>query len=200
MKEWFDRQHTNTSLLYWDRFRQGWRRHPLCRKRAGYLRKVLESIPLCTFVSLAALQWRRGLSRPHPGGSRVQQIEAITESPQQHCCSQDLLGVVPASTNDALSTARLALAKGGEGELQEGGPARALLYLFLTCIGLLNKVVTPRHNHQTGLMHIKPPNEVVWFRIRFNLHSPNRFMCRSNESGFTPRLYLWMCINPHSFC
>ena len=92
-------------------------------------------------------------------GSGVQQIEAITESPQQQVCSHDLLGVILASTNDALSTARLALAKGGDGNCRKEALARVLLYL--TCSGLLDNMIMLQHNHQTNSMHIKPPNEVV---------------------------------------
>ena len=79
-KEWFDRQHTNTSSFYWEGFGEGQRRHAVS-KYSDYLRKVLQSIPLCTFASLAAYQWKRGWFRPHPRGSGAQQIEAITEWP-----------------------------------------------------------------------------------------------------------------------
>ena len=122
-KEWFDRQHTNMSSLYREGFGEGQKRHTVSNC-SGYLRKFLQSIPLWTFVSFAACQWRRGQFRLYPGGSGVRQLEAITESPQQYGCSQDLLGVVPASTNDALSTARLALHEGRRGELWEGGPCQ----------------------------------------------------------------------------
>ena len=40
------------------------------------------------------------------------------------------VGVIPASTNDALSTARLALCEGRRGELQEGGPCHKLYLSF----------------------------------------------------------------------
>ena len=86
VKEWFDQQHTNTSSLYREGFGEGQRWHTVL-KRWGYLRKVLQSIPLCAFVSLGACQWRRGRSRSHPGGEQsLRQIEAITESPQQYSC------------------------------------------------------------------------------------------------------------------
>ena len=39
-------------------------------------------------------------------------------------------------------------------------------------------------------MRTKPPNEVVWFRNRFDSHSTNRFRCGHSESGFAPRLHL----------
>ena len=39
VKEWFDRQHTNTSSLYWEGFGKGWKRHALCRKRSGLFEK-----------------------------------------------------------------------------------------------------------------------------------------------------------------
>ena len=54
-KEWFDSQHTNMSSLYQEGFGEGQRRHAVS-KRSGYLRKVLQSIPLFAFVSLAACQ------------------------------------------------------------------------------------------------------------------------------------------------
>ena len=69
MKEWFNRQHTNTSSLYREGFGEGQRRHAVS-KHSGYLKKVLQTILLCSFVSLAACQWRRGGSRPHPGKER----------------------------------------------------------------------------------------------------------------------------------
>ena len=72
---------------------------------------IFQSIPLCAFASLAACQWKRGRSRTHPGGSKVRQIEAIAELSQQYGCSQDLLGVVPAFMNDALSIAMLVFHK-----------------------------------------------------------------------------------------
>ena len=96
----------------------------LCWKRLRYLRNVAKIIRLCTFVSLAACQWRIRWSRPHPTcswGSEVWKTDAITKMPQQYACSQDLLGIVPASSNDALSTARLTLSKGRRKELCEGG-------------------------------------------------------------------------------
>ena len=92
--------------------------------------------------------------------------------------------------NDALSIARLAVHKGKRGELHEGGPSRDLIYLFLSCSGALDNMVTPPHNHQTGSMQIKPPLEVNSFRTSSNSHSPNWFRCRCNESGFAPRLHL----------
>ena len=77
VKKWFDRQHTNMSSLYQEGFGKGQKRHAVS-KCSGYLKKVLQSILLCAFTSLAARQWRRGQSRPHPGGgSGVWQMEAI---------------------------------------------------------------------------------------------------------------------------
>ena len=88
-------------------------------------------------------------------------IVLITESAQQHSCSHNLLGVVQASMSNGLSTARLALAKGGEGNCRKEALARGVLYLFLTCGSFLHNVVTPLHNSQTGSMSIKPPKEVA---------------------------------------
>ena len=121
VKEWFDRQSTNTSsfYMYQQGFSQGQTRHTVL-KRSGYSRKVNSSkYTAVRFVSLAACQWRRGGSRPHPGGRGVRQIEAITESSQQCGWAQDLHGIMPISTNDALSTARLEICEGRQGELQE---------------------------------------------------------------------------------
>ena len=95
VKEWFDRQHTNTSSLYWENFGEGRIRHTVL-KRSSYLRKVLQSIPLCTFVSIAACQLRRGRSRRHYWWSGVRQIEMNAESTQQYGCSQDVLGAIKA--------------------------------------------------------------------------------------------------------
>ena len=125
------------------------------------------------------------------GGSGVRQIEANTESPQPYSCLQDLLGVIPrASMNDAFRKARLKVSEGRRRELWEGGPCQGLIDLFLTCGGTLNNMVTPPHNHQTGSMRIKPPLEVDSFGTGSNSHSPNRFRCRRDESGFAPRLHL----------
>ena len=57
-------------------------------------------------------------------------MEAITELLQQHGCSQDLLGVVLASTNDALSTMTLAYCEGRSGDLQKGGPCQRRSLFF----------------------------------------------------------------------
>ena len=60
------------------------------------------------------------------------ELEPMTESPQQRGCLQDLLDVIPAPTNDAGSMAGLAPRKQRTGELLGGGPCRALLYFSLT--------------------------------------------------------------------
>ena len=57
-----------TSSLYWDGFDKGWWRHAVS-KCWGYFTKVLQSVLLCTFVSLAACQWRRGQTTLPPGGA-----------------------------------------------------------------------------------------------------------------------------------
>ena len=51
-------------------------------------------------------------------------IVAMTESPQQFGCSQNLLGVLPAPTNDAGSTAELSPREGRTGELLGGCPCQ----------------------------------------------------------------------------
>ena len=49
-------------------------------------------------------------------------LVAITESsPQQPGCSQNLLGIIPAPTNDVGSTAKPPIREGRTGELEEGG-------------------------------------------------------------------------------
>ena len=83
----------------------------------------------------------------------------MTESPQQHGGSQDLLSVVSASTNDALKG--LALREVRRGNCGGEALASGLPYLFLTCGGSIDNVVTPPRNHQTGSMRAKPPNVVV---------------------------------------
>ena len=197
LQEQFDRQHTNTSSLYREGFSEGRERH-LALKRSGLSRKFLQSIPLRPFVSLAACQWRRGQSSPYPGEvSGVRQMEAITESSQQYGCSQDLLESYRLPRTIPLAQQGWHSAN-GRGELREGGPCQGpYIYHFLTCGGLLDNVVTPPHNHQTGSMRIKPPLNVDSFGTDFNSHSPNRFSCRHDESGFAPRLHLWMRINAH---
>ena len=52
--------------------------------------------------------------------------------------------------------------KGGEGSCGKEAHARGLIYLFLTCGGALDNVVTPPHNHHTSSMRIKPPLEVAF--------------------------------------
>ena len=42
------------------------------------------------------------------GGADSDELEAMSSSPQQLDCSQELLGIVPAPTEDAVSTAGLA--------------------------------------------------------------------------------------------
>ena len=51
-------------------------------------------------------------------------IVAMTESPQQPGCLQNLLGVLLASTNDAGSTAELPPREGRTGEFRGGGPCQ----------------------------------------------------------------------------
>ena len=51
-------------------------------------------------------------------------IVAMTELPQQPDCLQNLLGVLPASTNDAGSTVELPPRESRTGELRGGGPCQ----------------------------------------------------------------------------
>ena len=55
------------------------------------------------------------------GGAELDKLETMNLSPQQPDCSQELLGVVPAPTDDAISTAGLAPREGRTGKLQGGG-------------------------------------------------------------------------------
>ena len=54
-------------------------------------------------------------------GADLDELETMNLSPQQPDCSQELLGVVPAPTDDATSTAGLAPREGRTGELRGGG-------------------------------------------------------------------------------
>ena len=53
-----------------------------------------------------------------PGGAKSDELGAMNSSPQQPDSSQELLGVVPALTDDAVSTAGLAPSEGRTGELR----------------------------------------------------------------------------------
>ena len=55
------------------------------------------------------------------GGVEYEELEAMNLSPQQPDGSQELLGVVPAPTDDAISKAGLAPRKGRTGELRGAG-------------------------------------------------------------------------------
>ena len=52
------------------------------------------------------------------------ELVAMTESPQQPDCSQNLLGIILAPTNDTGSTAELPPRKGRTGELWGEGPCK----------------------------------------------------------------------------
>ena len=56
------------------------------------------------------------------GGAESDELEAMNSSPQQPDGSQELLGVVPAPTDNAVSTAGLASREGKTRELRVGGP------------------------------------------------------------------------------
>ena len=156
----------------------------LCRKCWGYLRSV---------ARLAACQWSRGQFRPHPGGeetSEYKQLQSWSNNTNARRTCQvryQLPGMMMLLTRRGWH-----FTNGGEGNHGKEALARGLVYLFLTCSGSIDIVVTPPHNHQTSSMCTKPPNEVVWFWNWFDSHSTkNWFMCRSNESGhfctsFTP--------------
>ena len=57
----------------------------------------------------------------------------MTESPQQPGCLQNLLGVLPAPTNDAGRMAELPLCEGRTGNCREEVLAKGLVYLSLMC-------------------------------------------------------------------
>ena len=58
-------------------------------------------------------------------------IMAMMELPQQHSCLQNLLGVLLAPMNDAISMWSCHSAKAGEGNFGEEDLARGLVYLSL---------------------------------------------------------------------
>ena len=54
VKEWSDRQHTNTSSVYREGLGEGQRRHAVS-KYSSYLRKVLQSIPAVPFCKSSCM-------------------------------------------------------------------------------------------------------------------------------------------------
>ena len=58
------------------------------------------------------------------GGAESDELKTMNSSPQQPDGSQELLGVVLAPTDDAVSTAGLAPREGRTGELRGGGPCQ----------------------------------------------------------------------------
>ena len=153
---------------------------------------------VCSIVTLEA-EFRRTwivspMAMPQNVCGTVGRSSPITE----HVSPLISAGVILASTNDALSTARLALHEGRREELREGSPCQGP-YLFLTVarsitwwrLYIIIKLVQ---------CELKPPLDVDSFRTDFNSHSPNWFRHRHNKSGFAPRLHLWMQIDAHYFC
>ena len=140
VKEWFDKQHNNTSALYREGFGEGRRRHAKL-KRSGYLRRVLQNIPLCAFVSLAACQWRREDDVDRNLGERSPTYSSKYKVTPKYGCLHNLLGVVPrASMNNALSTAKLAVREGRRGELRDGGPCQGPL--SISCLLAVARLIT----------------------------------------------------------
>ena len=136
--------------------------------------------------SLAACQWKRGWSRPH----------CLNNMAARWIC----WGSCWLPRMMLFAQRGWHSVKGGEGNCGKEALARGLIYLFLTCGGSLNNIVTLLHNHQTSSMRIKPPLDVDSFRTDFNSHLPNRFRCRRDKSGSAPHLHLWMRIDAHYFC
>ena len=58
------------------------------------------------------------------GGADFEELETMNVSLQQPEGSQEILGVVPAFTNDVVNTAGLAPRDGSSGELRGGGPCQ----------------------------------------------------------------------------
>ena len=58
------------------------------------------------------------------GGAESDELEAMNSSPQRPNCSQELLGLVLAPTDNAVSTAGLAPREGRTGEQQGGVPCQ----------------------------------------------------------------------------
>ena len=137
MKEWFDRQHTNTSALYREGFGEGRRRHTELN-HSDYLRRVFQNILMCAFVSLAACQWRREDNVDRIRGERSLKIVTNTKSPQNTAACTICWASYTCTMgfhNDALSTARLVVHEGRRGELQEGGPCQVALSIsFLLAV------------------------------------------------------------------
>ena len=76
-------------------------------------------------------------------------LEVMTESPP-HYHSHDLLGIVPAPTQDSDSAVGVTPREGRIGELREGGACQALVHL-----GYLNGImVIPARPHCAQEMHL----------------------------------------------
>ena len=89
------------------------------------------------------------------GGPVSDELVAMTKSsPQQPGCSQNLLGVVPAPTNDAGSSAELPPREGRTEELREGGPCHGprLVYLSLMCYLGHTCALLNRHVKNSGIL------------------------------------------------
>ena len=158
-------------------------------KALGVFEKCCWKYTLVRFCKITCMSAKKmTIYIPNPGGSVVRRIEAMTESSQQHGARRTCWASYRLPRTMLLKSWHSV--KWGEGNYGGEALASGLLYLFLTCGGSIDNVVTPPRNHQTGSMRIKPPNEVVWFRNRFDSHSTNRFRCGRSQSGFAPRLHL----------
>ena len=94
----------------------------------------------------------------------------MTESPQQPSCSQKLLGVLPAPTNDVGSTTELPPREGRTGELRGGGPCQG------PCLSLADVLPWP---HPCIVSYVK--NNGILFTY------PWKFIPRKN---LTPRKFV----------
>ena len=128
------------------------------------------------------------------GEQSPDKLKQFREPPQQHSCSQDLLGVIPASTNDALSTVRLALREGRRGELREEGscqgPSLSLSYLC----GPLDNVVMPPHQYQPvqcESMRNETTSGCGFLRNQFHIRiHQTSFKYKQDEFDFATGLHL----------
>ena len=99
--------------------------------------EFFQNIPLCTFISLAACQWKREDDVDSILGERSPTNSSKYKVAPKYCyCTICMLGVIPrASMNNALSTARLAVCEERRGKLRDGGPCQgALLISFLLAV------------------------------------------------------------------
>ena len=103
------------------------------------------------------------------GGAELDKLETMNLSPQQQDCSQELLGVVPAPTDDAISTVGLAPHEGSTEELRGGGSCQGPSFSFshTTCSSGDTSVNTPKMSYlKLAAMRIWIHNSPMVSRIQ----------------------------------